>query len=442
MKTNGQLSRRDFIKISAAAGAGATLSGCATNPVTGESQFMLISEAGEINLDQQNSPHQLSADYGTVQDNALNRYLNDLGSHMAAKTHRPNMPYSFHAVNAAYVNAYAFPGGSIAFTRGILLSMESEDELAAVMGHELGHVNARHTASRMSTGMLVNAMVAGVTIYMELEHEEYAGLAAGLGGIGAGLLLARYSRKDERQADSLGMQYMTDSGYNPRGMVDMMDMLRSLHDRQPTVIERMFSSHPMSQERYDTAVQETQTNYAGFTDRKYRKEKYMDLTAGIRKLRPTIEALQRGDQYLYKGKPQQALQQYKAAVDKGPRDYCALLMTANCCMALNRKDEARQYAERAKAVYPEEPQAHHVLGMVSLHGNRFGEAHQHFESYKGMLPGNPNTLFYNGLALEGMGRKEASAQEYAQYLQTVQQGDAAQHAYTRLVDWGYVQPAQ
>ncbi|MGD8540943.1 MAG: M48 family metalloprotease, partial [Desulfobacteraceae bacterium] len=134
------LSRRRFIRLSALA-AGGLLTGCAVNPVTGRSQLMLVSEDQEIQLDRQNSPYQFSSDYGVVQDAALNRYIHQTGLKLAARTHRPQMPYSFRCVNATYVNAYAFPGGSIAATRGILLKLQNEAELAALLGHELGHVN-------------------------------------------------------------------------------------------------------------------------------------------------------------------------------------------------------------------------------------------------------------------------------------------------------------
>ena len=143
-------SRREFLQISSLAAAG-MVTGCATNPVTGRSQFMLVSEEQEIQMDQQHSPHQLSADYGVIQDKALNDYIESTGKRMATRTHRPQMPYRFNGVNATYVNAYAFPGGTIACTRGILLSLESEAELAALLGHELGHVNARHTACLLYT---------------------------------------------------------------------------------------------------------------------------------------------------------------------------------------------------------------------------------------------------------------------------------------------------
>ena len=127
------ITRRDFLWLSSMATAGLMV-GCATNPVTGKSQFMLVSEDDEIKLDQQNSLIQFSADYGPVQDQKLNDYINRTGKNLAKQTHRPHLPYSFRAVNATYVNAYAFPGGSIAATRGILLALDNEAELAALLG--------------------------------------------------------------------------------------------------------------------------------------------------------------------------------------------------------------------------------------------------------------------------------------------------------------------
>jgi len=109
-------SRREFLKLSALASAG-FLAGCAINPVTGEKQMMLVSEQWEIQVDRQNSPHQFSTDYGILQDKTLNRYIQQVGLSMIPHTHRPQMPYSFQGVNATYINAYAFPGGSIAATR-------------------------------------------------------------------------------------------------------------------------------------------------------------------------------------------------------------------------------------------------------------------------------------------------------------------------------------
>ena len=180
LPTAGKMSRREFLRLSSLAAAG-LLAGCATNPVTGRSQLMLVSEDEEIQIDKQNAPYQFSADYGTVQDKRLNDYIDRTGKSIAAQTHRTHMPYNFHVVNAIYVNAYAFPGGTIACTRGILLSLDNEAELSALLAHELGHVNARHTAEQMSKGMLTQAVVGGLAVAAGSQGAGYGNMAAQLG---------------------------------------------------------------------------------------------------------------------------------------------------------------------------------------------------------------------------------------------------------------------
>ncbi|MBI3986089.1 MAG: M48 family metalloprotease, partial [Lentisphaerae bacterium] len=208
------MGRRDFLYMTAGTAAAAALSGCATNPVTGKSQLMFVSEAEERRIDLENAPHQFSEDYGAAQDAALNAYLTQVGQGLAVKTHRPAMPYTFRAVNAVHVNAYTFPAGSMTVTRGMLASMQSEAELAAVLGHELGHVNSRHTAQSMTKGIVAQALLAVAVTALEVtDNQDYAGLVAIGGMVGSGLYLARYSRKHEWQADGLGMKYMTDAGY-------------------------------------------------------------------------------------------------------------------------------------------------------------------------------------------------------------------------------------
>ena len=190
----GTLTRRDFMKLAALA-AVSTAAGCAANPVTGQSQLMLMGEGEEVQVDRVNSPHQFSADYGVTQDAALNAYVSGVGMALARSTHRSHMPYNFNVVNATYVNAYAFPGGSIAITRGILAELDNEAELAGLIGHELGHVNARHTAARMSKSRLLGTLVGGASIIAGAASQTLGNLAGTVGGLGASLLLARYSRE-------------------------------------------------------------------------------------------------------------------------------------------------------------------------------------------------------------------------------------------------------
>lgn len=433
------LTRRDFIWLTSIASAG-FLAGCATNPVTGEKQLMLMTKEQEISVDKENSPHQFSADYGALQITSLNEYISSVGNKLAGTSHRPEMPYSFRGVNATYINAYAFPGGSIAATRGILLSLDNEAELAALLGHEIGHVNARHTAERMTKTMLTQAVVAGVALYTQIEKPEYAPLAAGLGGLGAGLLLAKYSRDDERQADALGLEYMTRANENPSGMVGLMEMLQSMSQHKPNAIEVMFSTHPMSENRLKTAKESAATKYEKFKDAPVNKERYMDNTQQLRKIKGAIEAMQQGEALMMAKKFPEAEGKLKEALKIAPRDYAGLLLMSKCQLAMNKNQQAEFYANKAKNIYPKEPQANHILGVAQLQGKKYSAAFQDFDTYEKMLPGNPNTVFLKAVTLEGMQRKNKAAQEYKRYLNTVNSGEQAEISYQKLVDWGYIKP--
>jgi len=431
------LTRRKFLQITSLSAAG-VLAGCAANPVTGRQQLMLMSESEEIEIDRRQAPHQFSSDYGTVQDKDLNDYVNGTGLNMVSHTHRTRMPYSFRAVNATYINAYAFPGGSIAATRGILLALDNEAELTALLGHELGHVNSRHTAQQMSKGMLTQAVVGGVAVLAGTQGAAYGELASQLGMMGAGALLASYSRDNEREADALGMEYMVGSGYSSRGFVGLMDMLQSQSKHKPGAIELMFATHPMSQERYQTAVNEARGKYRQSEKAPLYRERFMDRTAELRAIRGAVEAMQNGEKEMARKNYREAEAQFTKALRQAPEDYAGLVMMAKCQLAQKKYDEALQYAETAKQVYPREAQAYHLSGFSKIRERRFGSALKDFSSYERLLPGNPNTIFFKGLDLEGMGRREDSANQYYRYLQSVKQGEPANHAYQRLVEWGYV----
>jgi predicted Zn-dependent protease len=431
------LSRRRFLQVSALSAAGLA-TGCAVNPVTGQSQLMLVSPDQEVQIDRQNAPHQFSSDYGVCQDQALNRYLEETGRRLVPHTHRPQMPYRFHCVNATYVNAYAFPGGSIAATRGILLALDDEAELAALLGHEMGHVNARHTARQMSQGTLVQAVVGGLSAVAQAQGSLYGQVAGQLGMIGAGALLASYSRDNEREADALGLQYMVRAGYGADGFVGLMDILRGMSKHKPGAIELMFSTHPMSDERYQSAVAAVRGPYAAARRNPVYKERYMDRTAGLRRIQGAIEAMQNADTQMGKKNYAAASTLLGQALQIAPSDYAALVMMARCQTAMNRPAEALRYAERAKQIYPQEAQALHLAGFAKLQQQQFEGALADFNASQRVLPGNPNTVFFQGVALEGMQRRPEAARAYHQYLQSVNQGERAQYAYQRLLGWGYI----
>ena len=429
--------RRDFLKASAISAAG-LLSGCAVNPVTGKSQLMLLSEDQEIAIDRQNRPLQFSADYGLAQDTMLNAYINNTGKQIASFTHRPQLPYSFNCVNAVYVNAYAFPGGTVGITRGILLSLSNEAELAALLGHELGHINARHTAQQMSKGTIVQAVSGGLAVLAESQGQTYGKLASQIGSLGAGALLASYSRDNEREADNLSMEYMVRAGYNPAGALQLMEMLTKMSRRQPSAIELMFSTHPMSSERYANVKSNLQNHYSHSTRLPFYKERYMDNTARLRANKKAILAVQNAEKALAKKNTTEAEALLKTALSSSPNDYTALCLMTQLQLINKNNIKALSFGQRAINAYSKEAQGYFLTGLANIRVKRYQAALNNFQRNQNILPGNPSTIFYIGLSYEGMQSIEQAAQQYKKFLRSVHQGDNAQHAYQQLTNWGYI----
>jgi predicted Zn-dependent protease len=413
----------------------ATLSGCATSPVGGGSILVGMDEEEEKAVDKKVAPQQFSQDLGAIQDDAVNRYVGSVGHRLDANTHRPQMPYSYRVLNANYVNAYTFPGGSVGVTRGILVTLDNEAELAALLGHELGHVNARHAAQRQGKAMVAQAAAAGINI---------AGSVAGVGGLtelgtklGASVLLASYSRDNEREADALGQEYMVRSGYPANGMVELQQMLVAQEKEAPGMLQTMFSTHPMSSERRDTAREMAETKYSTSNKRDLGRERYMDSIASLRRIKPTIIACQQGESAMAGKQYAKAEESFATALKATPRDYAANYRMAECLQAQNRAQEAQRYAEAATQIYPQEAQAHKLLGVLALGQKNPAQAFESLDRYDRMLPGDAGVGFLKGVSLEGLGRQQEAARQYSSYLKRTQQGKAAEYAYSRLQAWGY-----
>ena len=441
IKPEIMMTRRRFVQGSLLLGAGITLNSlnsCAVNPVTGENQLMMVSQDQEISMDKSQSPYQFSTDYGAVQDQSLNAYVTDVGKKLAVLTHRPQMPYSFRCVNATYINAYAFPGGSIAVTRGILLKLSNEAELAALLGHELGHVNARHSAQQISKSTVSSIFVSGIAAAIGTQGQGLGDIAAKIGMLGQGVLLARYSRDNEREADALGNAYMVKAGYSSKGFVGLMSILNNLNKTKPSSTDLLFSTHPMSDERYDTAVAKSRNPYGYSSGFPLNKERYMDKTASLRAMKDAIEALQEGELYMAKKEYQTAETKYVKAIKLAKEDYAAHVMMAKCMLETRRFEQAASYADLAVSLYPQEAQAHYVAGFAHVNTKQFARAFERFDRYDKLLPGNPGTLFFKGYCQEGLGSVENAAGFYKKYITEVQQGEYAAHAYERLKKWGYI----
>lgn len=192
---------------------------CAVNPATGSREFSLVSEGQEIQMGRGADP-EIVAQMGLYPDSSVQRYVREIGLRMAAQSERPELPWTFRVLDDPTVNAFALPGGFIYVTRGILAHLTSEAELAGVLGHEIGHVTARHSANQMSRAQLATVGLGIGMIFSETVR-SYGGLASQ----SLGLLFLKFGRDDESQADELGIRYMTRVGYDPRELAGVMTML-------------------------------------------------------------------------------------------------------------------------------------------------------------------------------------------------------------------------
>ena len=418
------------------AGAAAGLSGCATSPVTGETILVGMSEAQEKQTDAQVAPHQFSQDLGAIQDEAVNRYVAGIGQRMGTLTHRPQMPYSYRVLNANYVNAYTFPGGAMGVTRGILADLDDEAQLAALLGHELGHVNARHAAQRQGQNMVAQAAIAGLNV--AAQNSDWGGLMSMGGQIGASALLAGYSREHEREADALGQEYLVKAGYPATGMVRLHQLLVSEEKSAPSLLQTMFSTHPMSSERMQAAQAAADSRYRISNSLDARRERFMDSTASLRRIRPTIDACKNGETAMAARQYAKAQTEFQTALARTPRDYASNLRMAQCLQAQGQTAKAVSYADNAREIYPQEAQAYKLAGVLALQQRDAGRAYQNLDRFDRLLPGDAGITFLKGISLEGMGNRQAAAQHYAAYLRQSQQGNAAQYSYNRLKAWGMV----
>ena len=222
--------------------------GCAVNPVTGKNELSIISESQELAIgDQQYGPSQQSQGGLYSVDSALTDYVNEVGQRIAAVSDR-QLPYEFIVINDSVPNAWALPGGKIAINRGLLMQLDSEAELAAVLGHEIVHAAAKHGANAMQRGMLLQGLLTATEL--STADSEYANYIVGGAQLGAQLISTKYGRNAELEADYYGMQYMARAGYDPAAAINLQETFVQLSEgRQSSWLDGLFASHPPSIDR-------------------------------------------------------------------------------------------------------------------------------------------------------------------------------------------------
>ncbi len=242
-----------------------SLAGCAINPITGDEELMFLSEEQDVLIGRQYAPEVENQMGGKIDNPQLQNYINYVGQKIVRVSHDRDFEYHFTAVNDKSVNAISLPGGYVFITKGMLKNLDSEAQLAGVLGHEVVHIVARDTANMMSNEIGISILLAAVASDKTPQDVVQAA------DIARQILSLKYSRDDEKVADLGGLDCMMQAGYNPYGMVETIQMLQKQNEIRPV---EFFSTHPSPENRIGYLTEKIQTTHRNLANLKVGKEDY------------------------------------------------------------------------------------------------------------------------------------------------------------------------
>jgi predicted Zn-dependent protease len=274
------------------AAAVALTAACATNPVTGKKQMSLLSEAEELAIGQQQDA-EIRREMGVYDDAALQRYVSEIGQELARNSHRPNLPWSFTIVDNPAINAFALPGGYIYVTRGLLAYLDDESELAGVLGHEIGHVTARHAAQAYTRQAQANLGLMVLSIFVPSTQPFTE-----LGATGLGVLFLKHGREAELEADRLGVEYGSGAGYDPSGVPRFLSTLARVSAMSERGVPNWLSTHPDPGSRV-TRAEPVVGKFVSADAKKVNHDQYLERIQGLTFGDNPKDGVVRGNEFLH-----------------------------------------------------------------------------------------------------------------------------------------------
>ncbi len=412
------------------------LPACAVNPVTGEQEIVLMSEQQELAMGARYYPETTQINNGLVpHDQALQTYVSQVGHKLARQSHRPGIPWEFNVVNSDQVNAFALPGGKISLTRGLIAKMDSEDEMASVLAHEIGHVTARHSVAQYTRGVFISLAVAGAGLALaNSDYKEAGALAAGVAG---GLLMLSYSRDQERQADDLGYAYMVKAGYNPVGQVKTFEVFQKLNKSEPSFIAAMLSSHPLTTERIQAAHQRVAAATPAVRNRPLQAARFEKAVAQQKKRQPAYEAEAWGNALVKKKSYPAAVREYQRASQLYSGDGVFLAKLALVQYQQKEMRQAKQSSARGAQLSPGVYFPNFVAGAIHYQMKDYEQASRFLGRADQLLPNQSRNKLLLAASYEHLGKRQVAAQYYRQVINLSPKSQEAGSAAYRLRQMGY-----
>ncbi len=407
----------------------AAVVGCAVNPVTGRHELTLVSEQEEIAIGRKNyQPGQQQSGGQYILDQALTAYVQGIGAKLAAVSDRPQLPYEFVVLNESVPNAWAMPGGKIAINRGLLIELENEAELAAVMAHEIVHAAGRHGARGMENNLLVG--LGATVVAAAVSNDRNSRIVDTVAGIGAGLLGMKYGRDLELEADHYGMRYMQRAGYDPVAAVTLQEkFLKLANSKQPNWLAGLFASHPPSQERVEANRKAAQAMPGRYV---LGREDYQTKVATLMRTRDAYKRFDEGEKALAKGEADKALGLAEEAIKGEPREALFYGLRGEAKSKLGRHAEAEADYGEAIARNPEFYEFYLGRGKERRRRGDSTGALADFTQANRLLPTAQAHLAAGQLRLQGGQRDEAAKHFEAAASARSEEGRQAGNALARL----------
>lgn len=390
------------------------LTGCVTNPVTGKSQISLMSPEQEIASGAQNYvPAQQSQGGQYVVDPGLTTYVQMVGKKLAAVSDRPDLPYEFVVLNNDVPNAWAMPGGKLAINRGLLVYLQDEAQLAAVMGHEIVHAAARHGAQQQTQNVLLGAgvLIAGVAV--AAKEPEYGALGVGALAVGSQAWQAKYGRDHELQSDEVGIKYMAKAGYDAQAAVELQEIFVKLSEgKNPGFMEGLFASHPPSQERVNKNRQ-TAAKYPGGVRN---KEAFQRAMAQVNKDKKAYANYQKAEKLAGEKKYIDALAYVDQSIAAQPKENLFWEMKGQLLLQQNKFDESVAALDRAVQANPQYFKPYVFRGIAYNQLGKNDMAEKDLLTSQRYLP-TQIAAYYLGEVSSAKGNRSQAAQYYQQAAQ-------------------------
>ena len=391
-------------------------SGCAINPVTGKPELRIvsISEEQEIALGAQAYVPAVQEQGGFYRDPDLEAYVQEVGMRLARVSHRPALKYRFQVLNSSVPNAFALPGGFIVVNRGLLVVFKSEAELAAVLAHEIVHVTAKHSLAGYQRAIAGNILVSGVST---LTGGGILGTGVqALSNVTTSLIQNGFSREQEREADSIGMDYMVKAKYNPQGMVDLQEYFyKELEGGQnPMWLSGLFRTHPFSKDRFDDTRKHLAQKYQDTTNNPQyvmNTEVFLQKTADLRKVQKAYNIADEGDKLFQAKKYDEALAKYQEAVQMEPRQAPFYSSVGKTHLVRNNHEAAQEQLRKAIELDGELFEPRLLMGALYYSQKNYRAAITELEKSMALIP-TKNGADMLSKSYDAIGDK-ANAKKYA-----------------------------